>query len=237
MPNEINQAELANFVAQLERRLGEAVHASIISSQAAILAYHAGTQQLPILNFAGNSPPTLPEAVMEKATLLPNRETLIARLPKGGRGVEVGTQRGAFAKHMLQVAEPAQLHLIDSNYTLFDKPWFEPYVSSSQVILHEGISWLVLEDFDRSSFDWIYIDAGHDYDSVTRDIAAAWDKVKPGGYLIINDFTSWSPLEMIPYGVMQAVCEFLINHADNFAIAWFAFHPQGYHDIALRREQ
>ncbi|WP_271298945.1 class I SAM-dependent methyltransferase [Sphingomonas sp. CV7422] len=237
MTDQISRDDLNNYIEQLERRLGEAVNASITCSQTAISAYYACTKQLPILQYYGNLPPTLPEAVMEKAQLLPNREAIIARLPKGGRGLEIGTQRGNFAKHMLQVAEPEQLHLVDITYDLFDKPWFDNYISSSQVILHEGVSWSIVNDFEQDSFDWIYIDAGHDYESVTKDIVASWDKVKPGGYLIFNDFTSWSPLEMIPYGVMQAVCEFQLGHAEDFSIAWFAFHPQGYHDIALRREK
>ena len=40
---------------------------------------------------------------------------------------------------------------------------------------------------DRST-DWVHLDARHDYDSVTADIAAWRPKIKPGGWLSGDDY-------------------------------------------------
>lgn len=53
--------------------------------------------------------------------------------------------------------------------------------------------------FEDESVDFVWIDAGHDYDSVSEDIEAWWPKVKPGGVMGGDDL----PMA----GVNQAVTE------------------------------
>jgi predicted O-methyltransferase YrrM len=53
--------------------------------------------------------------------------------------------------------------------------------------------------FEDESVDFVWIDAGHDYDSVSEDIEAWWPKVKRGGVMGGDD------LPMV--GVNQAVTE------------------------------
>ena len=65
------------------------------------------------------------------------------------------------------------------------------------------------------------------------DLELAKTRVRVGGTIICNDYTIWSPFEVEPYGVMQAVNEFLKD--EDFVVTHFAFHPFGYHDIALKR--
>ena len=61
--------------------------------------------------------------------------------------------------------------------------------------------------FRDGYFDWIYIDAQHDYEGVKRDIGVARRKVKDAGLLVFNDYIVWSYVEMAPYGVVAAVNE------------------------------
>jgi hypothetical protein len=42
--------------------------------------------------------------------------------------------------------------------------------------------------FPDRSLDWVHLDARHDFDSVTADIAAWLPKVKPGGWLSGDDY-------------------------------------------------
>jgi hypothetical protein len=42
--------------------------------------------------------------------------------------------------------------------------------------------------FAPASVDFVFIDAGHDYQSVLSDLAAWWPRVKPGGVLAGHDY-------------------------------------------------
>ncbi|MGO1120807.1 class I SAM-dependent methyltransferase [Rhodovibrionaceae bacterium A322] len=55
----------------------------------------------------------------------------------------------------------------------------------------------------RLQADLIHIDAAHDYESVQRDIRTYWDLVRPGGFLVGDDYADQWP------GVVQAVDDFV----------------------------
>ena len=179
-------------------------------------------------------PPVMqvPQAQLQNCKLLPNREEILQLLPRGSVGAELGTQEGLFAKKMLSVVRPARLHLFDID----DQPIRQQsadLLRRPDVELHVGDSSSLLATFSDQYFDWIYIDGDHSYEGVSRDIRVARSKVKPGGLLIFNDFTIWSPVECIDYGVAHAVCELAAN--SGFEFVYFALHPQFYNDVALRR--
>ena len=73
-----------------------------------------------------------------------------------------------------------------------------------QFVIHKKNSWDAAGDFDDSTVDYAMIDAGHDYDSVTKDIRAWWPKIRSGGYLGGDDYG----LDLAD-GVHQAVDEFV----------------------------
>lgn len=50
----------------------------------------------------------------------------------------------------------------------------------------------------------IYIDAGHEYPSVKRDIEMYWELLQPEGVMILDDYLSWP-------GVTRAVNEFALK--------------------------
>jgi hypothetical protein len=102
----------------------------------------------------------------------------------------------------------------------------------SRVEIHSGSSHEVLATFPEASFDWIYIDAEHSYTGVSRDAKAAASKVKPGGYLVFNDFAHMDPL-LGSYGVHRAVTNFAVAHGWKFV--WFAYEPSALYDVALQR--
>lgn len=177
--------------------------------------------------------PVPPAHLIDTCRFVSHRYELVDRcLPKGGRIAEVGTMRGTFAKWLLESVQPSELHLIDRSFSLFDRPHFDPAIDAGRVVLREGDSATLLRAYPEAYFDWIYIDADHSYEGVRRDIAAAVERVRPGGYLVFNDYCYFSHRELLPYGVMRAVNEFAIER--NWRFEFFAWEGQGHFDVALR---
>jgi len=175
----------------------------------------------------------LPEAKLKNCRIVSNRYELIKTLSPNGLGVEVGTQYGDFARKLIELASPQFLHLIDHSFEAFDRSGLDEWIADGRIKLHEGDSAEVLSGFSDDSLDWVYLDADHSYDGVTRDLKALESKLKPEGILICNDYTQWSPLEALPYGVPRAVHEFCQDYNWEFHI--LALHRWGYHDLALKR--
>lgn len=141
---------------------------------------------------------------------------------------EVGTFRGDFARHILAACSPETLHLIDLDFSLLD-----PAVAKdARVVLHNAPSDQALLQFPDAHFDWIYIDGDHSYAGVSKDAYAAASKVKPGGYLVFNDFTH-ADQRLGAYGVHRAVVDFAL--ARNWKFVWFAYDPGALYDVALQR--
>ena len=67
-----------------------------------------------------------------------------------------------------------------------------------------GCSWDLAALYPDESLDFVFLDADHAYESVSRDIDAWRPKVKRGGLLAGHDYIHWpSP----PFGVVRAVNE------------------------------
>jgi methyltransferase family protein len=180
------------------------------------------------LAIRGQTSKSLPGRLIADCRMCASRDDLVAALPRGGRIAEVGTYKGEFARHLLAVCEPKRLHLIDLDFSLLD-----PAVGQdARVQRHRGFSHEVLATFPDAHFDWIYIDADHSYAGVTRDADAAAPKVKPGGFLVFNDFAHMDPF-LGAYGVHRAVVDFAV--ARGWPFAWFAYHPMALYDVALCR--
>jgi len=177
--------------------------------------------------------PYLEERHLETCRVLPSRFNILDRIPKGGVYVEVGTQTGSFAKEILRRLAPKKLHIIDIDYTPFDAAFFAPLEQSGQVQLHQGDSSTILASFPDTTFDMIYVDGDHSYAGVVKDLQQSLRKIKPGGYIVCNDYTAYSPIERCKYGIYKAVNEFCLEHS--FRIEMLGLHPWGYHDVALRK--
>jgi predicted O-methyltransferase YrrM len=172
-------------------------------------------------------------AKLEGCKVYGNREEIINDMVDAGEVVEVGTQMGNFAAYILENKKNIILHTIDMNYSLFQWQKLQPHIDSGRLKTIESLSWDGLAAFEDEHFSWIYIDASHFYDHVQKDLEIAKSKVKVGGYLLCNDYTVWSPFEASPYGVLQAVNEFLAT--ESFRVTHISLHPNGYHDIAMQR--
>lgn len=84
------------------------------------------------------------------------------------------------------------------------------------------------------SVDVFYIDADHSYEGVRRDLEALRPKVKPDGWIVMNDYTPAEiGLSNEPYGIIQATNEFMLTHG--WEMAYFALAYVMYCDVGLRR--
>jgi Methyltransferase domain len=176
----------------------------------------------------GEPSPSVPPGLLADCRFCASRYDLVTNLPRRGRIAEVGTYRGEFARHILSACDPAELHLIDLDVSRLD-----PAVADdSRVAVHRGFSHAMLAQFPDNHFDWIYIDGDHSYQGASRDTGIAAAKVKPGGYLVFNDFAHADPY-LGAYGVHRAVVEFAVTRGWRFA--WFAYDPHALYDIALQR--
>ena len=122
-----------------------------------------------------------------------------------GKGVEVGTFKGEFAKTILSNWNGA-LYMIDPwredlglEYTNGDYPEFQSGLYFQTIentkefqdrsFMLRGFSKQLVDLFDDESLDFVYIDANHAYDFVKEDIELWYPKVKKGGVVSGHDYT------------------------------------------------
>jgi hypothetical protein len=175
--------------------------------------------------------PAIPQAQLDGCQLLTDRFEMLRRLPKGGEVAEIGTYRGDFARAILDIMAPQKLHLADITFSLCRAD----VLADPRVEKHEGLSVPFLQSCRDASLDMIYVDADHGYEAVRADAAAAAPKVKPGGFLVFNDFARIIRPGFGVLGVHQAVCQFAAE--SGWPVAFFCLEGNALYDIALRRPE
>ena len=164
------------------------------------------------------------------------RDLLLATLPAGSIGAEIGVHKGDFSEEILAAVQPTVLHLIDP-WEFHDSPTYEKslyggadgrgveemdkryqsvcarfveQIESGTIKIHRSYSNEALERFDDGDLDWVYIDGNHLYEFVRQDLEISFRKVRPGGFITGDDYGDggwWKG------GVKKAVDEFITNHA------------------------
>lgn len=157
------------------------------------------------------------------------RETMINDLiPKNGIYCEIGIFKGEFADKLIDILNPTELHMLDlfegnicsgnadGNNVVYTnmKNEYNRLLTLSRTVpcmkLYAGDSSSVLKTFPDNYFDMIYIDGDHSYNGVKKDITVAFDKIKPGGYIMGHDYemNMTKARNMYNFGVKRAVDEF-----------------------------
>lgn len=120
-------------------------------------------------------------------------------------GIEIGVRDGNNLQNIATYSNIATLYGVDIVITekakLVEK-------ENSNVILISSTSLSAAKMFNDEYFDFVYIDAAHDYDSVCKDLNAWYPKVKCGGIFSGHDYVTVSNLNE-EYGVVEAVEEFV----------------------------
>jgi hypothetical protein len=176
---------------------------------------------------------SISQEFLNDSIVLENREELLRRLPKGGRIVEVGTFRGEFARSILDIIQPEELIIVDISFDLFDYVTMSKHPLQGRIKQITGNSYEVMATLQDNYFDMIYIDANHMYEYISRELPIAHQKLRAGGYIVANDYTSYSPLNGHKYGVTKAVNEFV--NREGYQVKFFGLQAGGYHDLAFQK--
>lgn len=197
---------------------------------------------------------SIPSCCLKESTILSDRIEALSYIPRGGICAEVGVAYGDFSRIILDKVAPKKFYAIDyfsqddpyCNFwgmDLFRKDgmphqiWYEhrfmQEIDNGVLETCQGFSWDVLKGFRDDYFDYIYLDAGHDFFSVSKDIEIISRKLKNGGFIQFNDYTIFSIWETAYYGIVPAVNSFLNNFSKSKVIA-LCMQQYGYYDLLVR---
>lgn len=186
----------------------------------------------------------VPQSLLDDAKLLQNREAPLKLLPKKGRAAEIGVAYGEFSNKILENMQPEVFYAIDmyvqkegfwggrefatypDGHLGWYKKEFSDFIDKGIVKIKQGISWEVLASFPDNYFDYIYLDAAHDYASVKKDITQILKKIKPEGVVQFNDYYLKCP------GVIAAANEMIKETCSK--ILYYCIYPDGNADIVVR---
>jgi predicted O-methyltransferase YrrM len=162
-------------------------------------------------------------------------KSIVEKFNCGSHFVEVGTWKGASASFMaveiINSRKKIKFDCVDTwDYidTSYDIPkenydnLFEKFLKNIEPIkdhvnLVKSISWDAAKRYQDNSIDFIFIDAGHDYESVRKDIVSWFPKLKYRGIMAGHDYNNNGICR-----VKQAVDEFFekIGVVSQFLDCW-----------------
>ena len=150
--------------------------------------------------------------------------------------VEVGVWKGHsisfLARKIKELNYDAKIYAVDLFEQTIEEDWNKPLKEEIVVISEiynkvlinnevrdmitdmKGLSWEMASNFEDGSIDFVFIDAGHKYESVVKDINAWLPKLKKGGIISGHDYNN-------PCGVKQAVDELIPNFKLSTDGIWF----------------
>ncbi|MEQ8714146.1 MAG: class I SAM-dependent methyltransferase [Cyclobacteriaceae bacterium] len=157
---------------------------------------------------------------VQNARLVSSRLELLKLMPKEAIVAELGVDKGAFSKEILETSKPRKLHLVDTwgssryNSSKMEsvRVQFSDQLNEGKVEIHHGLSTEVVSQFKDGYFDWVYIDTDHTYETTKRELERYASKLKPGGVIAGHDYVVGNWYGMFKYGVVEAVNEFCVKN-------------------------
>jgi hypothetical protein len=164
-------------------------------------------------------------------------------VPNNPRYLEIGVGDGHYSEHIVKYKNPELMHLLDRYntpdyiYGKYNAETHEEFIkekfAGSNALTIKGDSKIVLHSLIENKYDYIYIDAGHDFESVSSDLLLSSQMLESGGVIGINDYTYFSPIDKEEYEVVEAVNMFLHNNPKWYVYAYQLGH-RGYADIYIK---
>lgn len=110
----------------------------------------------------------------------------LAKLFGWTNGAEIGVRQGRTLFHIVNQIPALTMYAVDRDTSQF---WNEQIAQQlgHRIKVLEGTSWEMAQHVPDASLDFYFIDAGHGYKSVIKDIDAWTPKVKPTGWLLGHD--------------------------------------------------
>lgn len=169
-------------------------------------------------------------------------------------GVEVGVYRGGFSTYILKHWEGV-LHLVDpweyqpgkrdmlntvdaAENERLTRMAMQDHEANGRCVIHKGYSVEIarwLSSMDRPmAFDWVYIDALHDYESCLADMRAWAPLIRSGGALCGHDYLDHPPGGETDFGVVSAVRDWCKENGYNVATDVITTTHDGYPTWVIR---
>jgi len=187
-----------------------------------------------------NKSEAISPGALESCKVLASRNSALDFMPKNAICCEIGVGHGHFSEQILNILKPNKFYAID-NFGWLDRDnmthrqWYENRfkneIACGLVEICAGLSWDCLKEFRDNYFDYVYVDAGHSYDNVKKDVSVLINKIKDGGYIQFNDYIHFSFPEDQFYGVIQVVNN-LINSGKHL-VKYFCLERNNYNDIVI----
>ncbi|MBP9777787.1 MAG: class I SAM-dependent methyltransferase [Rickettsiaceae bacterium] len=161
-------------------------------------------------------------------TIYNGRDNFIKALPKNAITAEIGVSACENAIRIINKSQPKELHLIDvwqdfttkgGDYKVRSQSaWEQCYRRAKSleetpgVKVHRLFSVDAAKLFPNHYFDWVYIDAGHSYESCISDLECWYPKVKVGGFLAGHDYSNDPSILDKGIDVKRAVDDFCAKY-------------------------
>jgi hypothetical protein len=171
---------------------------------------------------------------LEQVGILGARKDIIKRLPKNGIGAELGVFLGQFSIDLISITNPKEIHLIDPWFVpeghygewgknhnggkllTNDGAFLQAQArvatvdSNKSASFHRKSDLDALPEFPDHYFDWVYVDALHEYDHVIAELKILDKKMKLDGIIQGHD---WCEDPAHPHNeINQAIEEFTKNY-------------------------
>lgn len=168
-------------------------------------------------------------------------------LPKKAIGCEIGVGSGDYAMVLYEHTQPKELYLIDEwryypekdptvygwkckhdqkSYDHYMMLTYEKFKNIPNIHIIKDNSICIKHLFNDNFFDYVYIDASHDFESVYNDLNNIKPKIKSDGFICGHDYNqNFNLNKRSEYGVIEAVDKFRKEH--NFKIDISILEPKG----------
>ena len=177
-----------------------------------------------------------PSASLTDARVYTSREDMIRTLGKQGRIAELGVDNGDFTDFLLGALDPDEFVLIDMwesrRYRSKEDFVAKRFGGDPRIVVDKGLSTDRLASHADQSFDFIYIDTNHSYDTTIEELRLARRKTRPGGTVAGHDFCTGNIVNGVVYGVITAVTEFLAD--GGASLTGLSIEPHGHFSFMIR---